>query len=211
MKHTLLYLLLLMLSSMLYTSCAPCTKKAECPAFQGTQMFGWFPYKQGDSYYFKTNNGATDTLSIREVKQTQAYQFTYKTGMNYKEKYCEVEGSIAGYKKDTTRPRWLGIYVHEVEEGEMYQKSFSMSFRFTSVIGLATDSTNKLTAKGGGYYGKEVSEMQINGNVYKNVLDIYATDTVNAAKYRMDRMIIVKTIGIIGYRSYPDSVEYWLQ
>lgn len=194
------------------TSCDPCTKHMECPAHDGTLLFSWFPYKVDNTYYFKDTAGDIDTLVIGSVDQTDAYEFDYKTGMNYRERFCEVKGTINS-RSGKNYPGLLQFHVTHFEEREYESNVLELSFYGSYLASVATEGTS-ITDRGSSstaFNYQVFDQYELDGITYNDLFLISTKDTSKAAYQGVDKIYIVKEKGVIGYRTYPDGREYRLQ
>lgn len=202
---------LLVLSSILYASCDPCTRRVSCPAFDGTFLFGWFPYGELNKTFYFSDGIDTDTLIIDQITQTEPHRIEYTTGYHGREEFCDIKGTTTS-KTDAQRPDLINMRMeHVISDGEGYGGEYA-ELRFNSYFVQLDVYDYELTGvRGAKYTGTKFNIVEINGVNYENVLIVSTEDTAIAAQQKIDKMYFVKGKGILGYRTYPAQREYWLQ
>lgn len=202
---------LLVLSSILYASCDPCTRRVSCPAFDGTFLFGWFPYGEQNKTFYFSDGIDTDTLIIDQITQTEPHRIEYRTGYSGKEEYCEINGSIAS-KVDDMHPGWLPVYIRHVISGqERYGSNYATITIGQYNIEMSISDDAPYDVYNGDYTVTKFDLVEINGTTYENAFIISTEDTDKASQQGIDKLYLVKGKGILGYRTYPAQREYWLQ
>lgn len=202
---------LLVLSSILYTSCDPCTRRVSCPAFDGTFLFGWFPYAEQNKTFYFSDGTNRDTLIIDQITQTEPHRIEYRTGYSSKEQYCNIFGTISS-KVDEVHPGWLPVIVsHYISNEEYYGREYASITigRYNVELGISDNEPNDVY--GNSYTVTKFEVVEINGITYDNAFIISTEDTATARQQEIDKLYLVKGKGILGYRTYPDLKEYWLQ
>lgn len=204
---------LLVLSSILYSSCDPCTRRVNCPAFDGTFLFGWFPYgEEGKTFYF-SDGTSTDTLIIDQITQTEPYRIEYQTGYGKRESdYCDISGSISS-KVDDLHPGWLPVIIKHVESNSIYYGDVSVYItigEYEMEFYLSGDDPYDVRQRSI-YTATKFDQVEVNGNNYDNVFIVTTVDPSVAAQQKIDKLYLAKGKGILGYRTYTDQKEHWLQ
>lgn len=215
MKNRII-LILLLASSLLYSSCDPCTKRVNCPAFDGGLLYSWFPYAEiGKSIYFATTTGNSDTIIIEHITETESYRFETKTGYGNIEQFCDVKGTIDS-KTETAHPGWARLNIihyisNEEEHGAAYIEFTFNNYRLK--INVDGDDLSEVYSQYGAnkYTSTMFNILEHNGTNYNNVFVINTLDTNIAKAQKIDKFYIAKGKGIIAYRNYATQQEYWIQ
>lgn len=198
-------------------ACNMCTKRLECPAYQGRFMYSWFPYNEvGKVIRFANSTGDIDSIVIANVTQSDAYVLT-SSGRKPLDICEEVRGTITSVS-DTGNPHLVYLELSETEEisrGEAYA-SRQFQFKLNSFRVFFKTYEGELTGinynNAQAYQLEQMETGVVNGKTYDNVAIITITDSSTAAQQMIDKVYLGKGVGIIGYRTYPDTTTtYWLQ
>lgn len=191
-----------------------CKKKVDCAAFDGTLLYSWFPYKEGETYYYSNSDGDRDTMIIADVSETGPHKIEYETGLNSKHKFCDIRGVITS-QKDKNRAGLLSMFVQHVVEGnDGTGNSIQFSFKSAYLVTFGANGTDmgELVNQGTPSFEMErLPILTVNGKDFTDVLVISVTRDMIAESGKLDKIYIAKGHGFIGYRSYPDKKEFWIQ
>lgn len=206
--------------------CAACGRSETlyCPAFSDTAMFDWFPYNQhGAEYTFSDSNGNQEILQVKDITLSQYHnvqvEYTWtgaKVGGDTpkEQNECNIYGSVYVASANSQRVIMLGHDVATTNGMRTYKDvmsisvaNFSINFEWQNDNGFAPVAREEV------YSLTKLESLSGNGFEYKNVHvgTVIDTGRMNEYKYRADKIYFVKGTGVVGYRSYPDGIEYWLE
>lgn len=198
-----------------------CTDTTNCPAFDGSTLYTWFPYQEGDIYYFSGSNGDMDTLVIGTMQKTDAYTVTQsRSPFKHAKEYCEISGTVTSAKDNaaTPHPGWINMYVrHHISGNDQLDNNFmALSFDYSKNEGgvyVQFNATNELATlfNSGMFDLTTYDHADLNNRSYNHVRLIEPNTEPYRSLCKMDKLYIARDMGVIGYRTYPDLVEYWLQ
>lgn len=209
---------LLVLSCILYSSCAPCTKRVDCPEYAGDYLYAWFPYWEVEKTFYFSDGTNRDTLIIDDVFESKPYKYNEGTVKGFGgdgEFTCDAYGIIQA-RENKQHLGWLNLRVthhasfqkgNHVPELEITLNNYNVVMKLEHEVPawIVDDSIHNYNIN----YSNGVQ--LINGNTYKEVFIITTENTDTAIKEKIDKVYIAKGYGLIGYRTYPDFKEYWLQ
>lgn len=210
---------LLFFALTLIVSCKPKEAETVCPAFDQTTLNTWFPYTTvGSTYIFASINGGVQTLTIRDFNQKSGLVEAPTTGFQSGMKYCSAEGYVYS---DTSTANSIILSLGHVKEEFTGETAYMNNNRITIIfqsgyyLPLMVEQNNITGIFSGDAFAKKAENSASittpMGKTYNNVLTISAIDSTSAQRDKYDRLHIAKGHGIIGYRSYEDQQEYWLQ
>lgn len=110
-------------------------------------------------------------------------------------------------------PGRLGMSItHSIDDKDVTFDDPGLTITFDKMKIALVAETDIVSSRDSGQY-KLISLQSVNamGVSYHNVKLVEATSDSVAAKSKMDRLYIARGKGIIGFRTYPAGVEYWLK
>ncbi|MEZ5017984.1 MAG: hypothetical protein R2800_13075 [Flavipsychrobacter sp.] len=214
MKYYLYLVTIIVISITNYSCNDICTKRVDCHAFDGTLLYSWFPYNEKDKTFYFSDGNDTDTLIIDEIDNSTAYKLEYNSRYG-EEKHCDIKGNI----KSLAAPKFNGgipldITHYESDVDLMGFEYLEISFKKSRFYLWPEDGGFKKAATTSGF-SKEHSltsfdVINLNNKTYNNVILVTLVQG-STTTYNIDKVYIAKGQGVIGYRTYPDQKEYWLQ
>ncbi|MEZ5017983.1 MAG: hypothetical protein R2800_13070 [Flavipsychrobacter sp.] len=203
---------------LLLAACTPCTKKVDCPAYSGHFLYAWFPYwEEGTSRYFNSTTG-TDTLTIDDVVESTPYQYNEGTVKGWGgdgEFTCDAYGIIQS-RENAQHPQWLNLRITHHASFQKWQKQPQLEINlndYNVVLTLDNDQPTGILNDSMNLYKLQytTSTIDINGKSYTEAIVLTTENKETALQEKIDKLYIAKEHGLIGYRTYPDHKEYWLQ
>ncbi len=214
MRKTLSILLVFLLATTSYS----CKNKKEdasiCPSFDETTLNTWLPYTNTNkTFSFSNGQGHSETLKIKSYSSTFQRAKTATVGWEEGIPYCLAEGYIYS---DTTIPNALSLYIAHLQErfdDGTYHNNMMLTFNthLYVTINVESNTLNLRQPVAWQLEEKKLSQLTTPIRVYNEVIQVNVLDSAKATKANTDRLYIAKGYGIVGYRSYPEQREYWLQ
>lgn len=214
MMHKTLSVLLVTLLLGIFPACKKKQPIGQCPVFDETTLNTWFPYtNSGRTYTFANNTGGTQVLTIKSYSSSFRRTITPSVGFEQGIPYCLAEGYIFS---DTTAPNSISLYIaHLIERFDDGRLSNGILFQFNTfhyAPMMVSDHTPTVSQESQwGIVSEQKPTLTTPNHSYTDVLALTFTDSSRTAKAKADQLYIAKGYGIVGYRTYPDHKEYWLQ
>lgn len=182
-------------------------KKKDCPAFDPTFMFSWFPYDTvGSRFVFVNSNGDRDIFASESVLCGTAYEISTKHP-------CDVWGYISMQKvgtQDSFMHTWMGIkYINEW--GNVRNRCVFSFGSFEVAINVENFDMAKIAPGYDDYVYEQYSSYNFHNRDYNKVVVMTRKNMSDNALYLIDRVYFGKGYGVIGYRIYPSGMEFWLE
>lgn len=191
-----------------------CTKRVDCPAYDGSFLYSWFPYtdKNNNTFVFEDADGNREVLTIDDITATEPYKLVYESGMNRPHRDCEVNGTISSKKTGSKGLLFNLIDAQSLDNSSDYEYGITLQFR-NMYLRLKQGEEDQLenTASRKWYQFDSYNTISLNGKNYNETLLVSIKDSADAKSHTMDQLYIAKGHGIVGYRTYPDLKEFWLQ
>ncbi len=211
-----MFLLLLPLSVLLFLP--SCKKGIEsCPAYESDFMQEWFPYSEKSAeLYYVTKEGDRDTLITRPM--TEHSDIIPKSeGLKQEDEHCSVGADVYSTTSNE-HPGWLNMELnhitHELVKGERLGLTIE-GFSVTLFINGGVFSGKMSVETQEKYRYAKMDKLDVNGTVYSDVAVVsvldYSIFNVKDNPPRIDKVYIAEGKGIIGYRTYPEEKEYWIE
>lgn len=201
------------LSSFLIASCIGSCETEKC-YYVSNSGVTWAHYdKENDTFYFATKAGDRDTLIIDKVVHSDYYIIEKKAPFCSNEKCVDPHATISS-KVDDAHPNWLPMTIGDVQAEEF--QLFTMNFKGAIIklkIYYGTSKQNVYTtlANIDDYDIYDLEFFSTAGSYPTKELEITTKDKNIAQVQGIDKLYLKGRFGIIGYRTYPDLKEYWIQ
>lgn len=195
-----------LLFSVLAMSCYQ-DKQKDCPAYDPSFLFSWFPYDTvGSEYLFINDSGYREKIASNRVVCGTAYEVSERAA-------CDVWGYIQLISKDRSTKEGDYVPVLNINHSNEGPRgidvcnfnfgNFSVAFKVQNNDILdVLDSTS--------YQLEKHSNYTYHGKTYDKVVEV--TYLLSSAKSNpLDKVYIAKGHGLIGYRAYPSGVASWLE
>ena len=203
-KPFLSFILLACLLACLEGALSFCSK-INCPAFSDANFDSWFPYQQGKTIYFRSNNNDIDSLYNLSVFKTAA---------------STTSGGFGGGKCDAPLATIQSVYVdsatlfftlsYNTFGGSGSNDILNLNVNQFPIRGInITDSGIVINPTFNPVQSSFYSSLPIEGNNYNNVQVIQA-DTAGLAANSVYKIWLAKNIGLLAYQEYP-SLTIWLK
>lgn len=175
-------------------------KKNICPGYSNDNLFQWFPYSKGQVITFKSTTNETASIIIETVTKSEGY--TDKVSSTCVSKGSISSASTSKLKFEVTESFEGGTYSHHVTDRHLFFRSLTLYPVDINDSGVALKD-NWLSLYHTGF--------STPSGTYDLTEEIYTSDTAAARKSGTARLFISKNKGIVGYTTYPDSTNWWLQ
>lgn len=182
-----------------------------CPAYSGLNLYRWFPYNTvNKTLIFKTSTGEADTVIITSVNESPSksnFSLNLDNGP-----YCEASVLIKAIPNTEQGSR----KALEISSNQVYAKvpaddNFGITYRGMKVYAMLNDTEFELRSFSGIMSISSISTLMFNGKLYENAVQVEYINHEKMGNAEIDELYIAKGVGIVGYRTYPDLKEYWLQ
>ncbi len=209
------YLVLILTAAIAFSSCSKNNRigynKLECPAYNPTFLNTWFPYEEGHTYYYKSNNGERHWLAIQSINYSDGDE---PQGCMIPQE-CIPSGNVFAYRDlDQYDKIWLSA-SHHISGGV---ERVTLAWNSTNIQLVVNDDQSMgldpmYYERPEDYY-RDIkpeftyhSSRALNEVTYNDVYEITLNknDMGNARK-----LYLVKNRGVIGYET-QDGNTFWME
>ena len=181
-------------------------------------MQEWFPYSTNNNvFYFSTGDGMRDTLMTNAIVERSQVVPEQSEGFEQWAEHCSV-GSIISSITGAEHPHWLHMNLNHITRGLMEGERMEFEFGAMSIVLYINggEFSGKLALESlGKYRYDKLDTLKANGREYYDVVMLSVVDLSvfedQPEPYQVDKVYIAEGKGIIGYRNYQQTKEYWVE
>lgn len=174
--------------------------KVHCPAFSDALYDSWLPYHQNQLLVFADSSGQTDSITISQADQSEAYT----TSAGFGGQRCDISARLQ------STPGTYRYYELTVEETVFNDttKTGSLAFGDLDVPMTGIADTGLQVAKWTGDLPVSThfhSSYDLGGKTYSRVQEITRTD-IASAKAAVHKLWLAENFGLIGYEETDGTI-----